>query len=307
VPGGVAADVPAVFRTSDLSPGIVLLALATAVALGAGHALTPGHGKTLMAAYLVGTRGTAIHAAGLGLSVTVSHTLGIMALAVLVVLAQEFLPPDVVVRFMPAFAAITIVGIGGWMLISEVRRRRRRAAAAGAHADRDDHDLDHAHDHGQDHAPDHDHAHDHGHDHAPDHDDPAHDHSHDLGDHSHGGLRHNHAPTAGTSITWRSLFLLGLAGGIIPSTNALLILLGTIAAGRTAFGIVLVVAFGLGMAVVLGGVGLALVYARGRLDRLSPSSSLGRVSSAAPLVASVVVLALGVYLTGQAFLGRPAL
>ena len=65
VPGGVGADIPSVFRATDLSPAIVLLALATAVALGAGHALTPGHGKTLMAAYLVGTRGTPAHAAGL--------------------------------------------------------------------------------------------------------------------------------------------------------------------------------------------------------------------------------------------------
>jgi nickel/cobalt exporter len=300
VPGGVGAEVPAVFRTADLSPGIVLLALATALALGAGHALTPGHGKTLMAAYLVGTRGTAIHAAGLGLSVTVSHTLGILALAVLVVAAQGLLPPDVVVRFMPTVAAVTIAGIGCWMLISEVRRRRRRAAVlAGAHER--DHDHEHEHEHEQTH------DHDHGHDHDRPNEAVHHHDDHDAGEHSHGGIRHSHAPSAGTSITWRSLFLLGLAGGIIPSTNALLILLGTIAAGRTAFGVILVVAFGIGMAVVLGGVGLALVYARGRLDRFSPGSTLGRVSSAAPLVASIVVLVLGVFLTGQAFLGRSVL
>jgi nickel/cobalt transporter (NicO) family protein len=277
IPGGVGADVPAVFRSVDLSPAVFLVALATAVALGAGHALTPGHGKTLMAAYLVGTRGTAIHAAGLGLSVTVSHTLGILALAVLVVGAQSALPPDVVIRFMPTIAALTIVGIGGWMLVSEIRRRRLPAAA---------HDHDHPHEH------------DHDHDHSND--------SHE-GEHSHGGVRHSHLPAPAAHITWRSLFLLGLAGGIIPSTNALLILLGTIAAGRTAFGIVLVVAFGIGMAVVLGGVGLVMVYARDRLERLPGSTRIGRLTSTAPLIASIAVLTLGLWLTTQAVAGRPAL
>jgi ABC-type nickel/cobalt efflux system permease component RcnA len=196
---------------------------------------------------------------------------------------------------MPTVAALTIAGIGGWMLVSEVRRRRRRVASVPHEHDRE-HERERAHEH------EHERAHGHDHDHAP-----AHDHQHDPGEHSHGGIRHSHLPAAGSTLTWRSLFLLGLAGGIIPSTNALLILLGTIATGRTAFGVILVIAFGIGMALVLGGVGLALVYARGRLDRLSPGSVLGRVSSAAPLVASVVVLALGVYLTSQAFLARPTL
>ena len=80
-----AASCPAIFRAADLTPVVLLLSLLTAAALGAGHALTPGHGKTLMAAYLVGTRGTPLHALGLGLSVTLSHTLGILVLAALVV------------------------------------------------------------------------------------------------------------------------------------------------------------------------------------------------------------------------------
>ena len=80
VPGGVGGEIPALFQTPDLTPFVLLLSLATAAALGAGHALTPGHGKTLMAAYLVGTRGTPVHAIGLGLSVSASHTLGILAL-----------------------------------------------------------------------------------------------------------------------------------------------------------------------------------------------------------------------------------
>ena len=283
VPGGVSSeDLPSIFRSVDLSPLVLLLSILTAAVLGAGHALTPGHGKTLMAAYLVGTRGTPAHAAGLGLSVTLSHTLGILVLAGLVVGAQGVLPPDVVVKGAPVVAAFSIAAIGGWMLFSEGRRRRRLRAAKIAHA--------HAHDHGE--------SHDHAHAHDGDRPEGG------SGEHSHGGMPHTHLPGPGATISWRSLFVLGLAGGLIPSTSALLILLGSIAAGRPAFGFVLVVAFGLGMAVVMGGIGLALVVARGRLDRVDSASRLGRISAVVPLVAAVVVFGFGLYLTLQAVSGN---
>ncbi len=299
VPGGVGtADLPAIFRATDLSPVVLLISLLTAAALGAGHALTPGHGKTLMAAYLVGTRGTPLHAAGLGLSVTVSHTLGILVLAALIVGAEGVLSPDVVVRAAPVVAAISILGIGGWMLAGEVRRRRRASASERAHRA--------AHERGDEH----DHAHEHDHAEAQGSvpgDGDAHDLEPAAGTHSHGGGTHSHLPAAGATITWRGLFALGLAGGLIPSTSALLILLGSIAAGRPAFGFVLVVAFGLGMALVMGGIGLGLVLARGRLDRLDAGSPMGRAGSYVPLAAACLVLALGVWLTVQAVGGPPAL
>ena len=119
----MAASCPAIFR-ADLTPVVLLLSVLTAAGLGAGHALTPGHGKTLMAAYLVGTRGTPRHALALGLSVSVSHTVGILVLAGLVVGAADVLPPDVVVRWAPVVAAVSIVVIGAWMLVGELRRRR---------------------------------------------------------------------------------------------------------------------------------------------------------------------------------------
>jgi ABC-type nickel/cobalt efflux system permease component RcnA len=284
VPGGVTSgDLPSIFRTADLSPLVLLISILTAAALGAGHALTPGHGKTLMAAYLVGTRGTPLHAAGLGLSVTFSHTLGILVLAALVVGAGGFLPPDLIVKSAPMVAAVSIVAIGGWMLINEGRRRWRIRAAKTLEAQ----------------------AHAHAHAHAVEN---VHEHEHPPGDeHSHGGIAHSHLPPAGTTISWRSLFVLGLAGGLIPSTSALLILLGSIAAGRPAFGFVLVVAFGLGMALVMGGIGLALVLARGRLDRVDAGSPLGRASSFVPLAAAFLVFGLGIYLTIQAVAGNTTL
>ena len=292
VPGGDGV-IPDVLRTLPVTPALALLAFATAAFLGAGHALTPGHGKTLMAAYLVGTRGTPRHALGLGAAVSVSHTIGILGLALVVVAAEAALPPDLVVRGTPIIAAVTILAIGGWMLLTEVRRwlaARRTTAATHAH-----------HDRGQDHR--HAHDNDHGHDHA--HADAhaladAHDAAGDGLEHSHGGVTHRHVPAAGATITWRSLFILGLAGGLIPSTNALIILLTTIAAGQPAWGVVLVVAFGLGMAAVMAGVGLAFVYARGALERGAARAGVGRVTRLVPLAASVLVLAVGVALTTQA-------
>jgi ABC-type nickel/cobalt efflux system permease component RcnA len=281
VPGGVGAEIPDIFRDQDLTPAAALVSLLVAAALGAGHALTPGHGKTLMAAYLVGTLGRSAHALGLGLSVSVAHTLGILALAGLVVGAERVLAPDVLVGAAQLVAAVATVAIGAWMLVSELRRRWT------ARPDRPP--LDREHDQG-----------------------PA------AVEHSHGGARHRHGPApdspegavgatpAGSTITWRSLFALGLAGGIIPSTNALLILLLSIAAGRAAFGFVLVAAFGLGMAAVMSAIGLVMVHARALLDRL-PLASSGRVARVAPLAASVVVLALGVWLTTHVVLGGTVL
>jgi nickel/cobalt exporter len=256
VPGGIGNEIPAVFQAADLSPPIVLLAIATALVLGAGHALTPGHGKTLMAAYLVASRGSVAQAAGLGLAVTVSHTLGILALALLIVAAQSTLSPDLVVRWLPAVAALTFAAIGAWMVVGEVRRLRHERA----HREQE----------------------------------PAHAHT------------HAHAPAAST-LTARDLFALGLAGGIVPSASALLILLATIAAGRPAFGVLLVVAFGIGMAIVMSAVAMAMVGARGRLDRIDRTSRFGRLVGFAPLVAGVVVFAVGIWLTGQTIVGRPTL
>ena len=306
-PGSIdAGELPDIFR-QDLTPLVLFLSLLTAAALGAGHALTPGHGKTMMAAYLVGTRGTPLHALGLGLSVSLSHTIGIVVLAAVVVGASDVLPADVVVRWAPLVAALSIVLIGGWMLAGEVRRRRpwasrphgsasaRRARAFAWARPRHEHDHAGAHDHA---AQDLTTAHDAARRTTP----PTHDHG--LL-HSHGGSAHSHVPPPGAALSWRSLFAMGLAGGLIPSTSALLILLGSIAAGRPVFGFVLVVAFGLGMAAVMSVLGLGIVFARDRLDRLR-GRGLGRLPEVVPLVAAVLVFGLGIYLTLGAVRGIAA-
>src|SRR5262249_13100863 len=195
VPGGVAPELASIIDAGGLEPGVLLLSLLVAVALGAAHALSPGHGKTIMAAYLVGTRGTARHAIGLGLTVTVSHTLGVLALAAVTLLAADLLPPDSLYPVLGVASGALVIVIGGSLLWPRLRAVLRDRAHARAHAP--------AHDHGHEHT----HGHDHGHA-----DGSQHGH-----DHEHG---HSHAPAAGTTLSWRSLFALGLSGGLVPSASA---------------------------------------------------------------------------------------
>jgi nickel/cobalt exporter len=274
VPGGVGDEVSGLLQTSDLTPPIVIVSLLTAMALGAAHALTPGHGKTVMAAYLVGTRGTARHAVTLGLTVTIAHTVGVLLLA-MIVLSVSRVTPEAFNHVAGIVSGLLVVGIGCWLFL----RQGLPVIRAG---------LATAHDDGRGHGRDHDH-------------------DHDAGPHRHGGMEHSHVPPAGGPLTWRSLFALGLFGGLVPSINALIILLATLATGRAAYGLVLVVAFGAGMAIVLGGTGLGLVYAGRWIARSPATSSVGRVAGLAPAITSIVIIVVGVLVTGQAILGAPVL
>jgi ABC-type nickel/cobalt efflux system permease component RcnA len=179
------------------------------------------------------------------------------------------------------------------MLASEVYqwRRARRTATADGTRDHDD-----ARGHAHDGAADHDH--DVAHEHATDHEHAV---THPEADHQHGRgpFRHSHGASAGTRVTRRGLFVLGLAGGLVPSANALLILLATVAAGRPAWGVVLVAAFGLGMAAVMASTGLAIVYAGGLVDRLMVRRP-ARLAAMVPSVAAVTILGLGLVLTTSA-------
>ena len=196
------------------------------------------------------------------------------------------------------------------------------------HDDHDDHDHD-GHDSGHDHHLRDDHGHDHHHhrrawisfrrheDHGHDHDHDGHPHdhghSHDPGPgthspaaagvaHYHGGRLHTHAPVDPT-LGWRSLMAVGFAGGLVPNPSALVVLLGAIALGRTWFGLLLVVAYGVGMAVTLTSAGLLLVRARGLLDRFSWSSPTGRITRFTrflPLVTASIIIGAGAFLAANA-------
>ncbi len=309
LPGGIAELPPAIsdiIGARDLTPLAILLSLLVAAGVGAVHAASPGHGKTLMAAYLVGTRGTMRHAMGLGLTVTVSHTIGVFALGAIILFAESVIPSERLFPILGFVSGIVVVVIGVALLAQLVREERRRRAAhqaeqGHAHAAGHDHAHEHPHDHDHEHEHEHDHDHPHGHDHdesapfptAPDEDAVG-------GWHSHGLVRHTHLPQGGDPLRWRNLFALGLVGGLVPSASAILILVGSIAAGRPAYGMVLTLAFGLGMAVVLVGVGVLLVRARGLIERWPRGDRLAPLLSRLPILTAVVFVIVGVAISAQA-------
>ena len=271
VPGGttdLGADVTALFQAPELTLPIILLSLLVATGLGALHALSPGHGKTVMAAYLVGSRGTSRQALGLGLTVTVSHTLGVLALGLLSLSAGAFLPPERLYPILSVASGAIVVVIGAYMLITRIRAWRMESR-------KDAHE--HAHAHPRRNIVD-----------RPE------------GWHEHDGVGHSHLPAQGMGK--RGLFALGLSGGMIPSVSALLVLIGSISIGRPAWGIVLTVAFGLGMAAVLVGVGLALVHARKLVERI-PATARFDLGGRVPVLTAGVVLVAGVLIAGQGLAG----
>jgi nickel/cobalt transporter (NicO) family protein len=246
---------------ADLNLGVVLLALLAAATLGGIHAASPGHGKTVMAAYIVGTRGTFLHAVVLGLSVTVSHTVGVLVLGVITLLASNLILPEQLYPWLTLIAAVIVLVLGAILLFNAVRGLGR-----GQQAHQHSHEHDHHHHH---------HVH-------PDSHAPNDAHMHDE---------------AGRSlpITWRSLFMLGLAGGIVPSASALVVLLSALALGRLGFGLLLILAFGCGMAVVLTTTGVLLVTASRFMARYFPDdaqSPLQRIFSRAVPVASAGIMVL---------------
>lgn len=133
----------------NLSPWLVGLVLAVSVVLGGAHALTPGHGKTLVAAYLIGSRGTVGHAITLGGIVTVTHTASVIVIGLLALLASQFIVPNVLAPALEVLSGLLVVWIGGQLIWNRWREYRR--GEAGHHH----HDHDHHHNHGHPH--DHDH------------------------------------------------------------------------------------------------------------------------------------------------------
>jgi nickel/cobalt transporter (NicO) family protein len=245
------------------------LALLTAAGLGIAHALAPGHGKTLMAAFLVGRRGRVRHAAGLGLSVAISHTLGVGILGIVTVLTTSRFEPERIYPWLSIASALVVTIIGTVMLY------RALVLRSGHHSHRHQEPDGHPHTHPHDEGREHRHEHHQGHEHT---------HDHDHG-HSHHGKESDHI------VGWKSLAALGLAGGLVPSASAVVLLLGAVSAGDPWFGLGLVVAFGIGMAIALVAAGIGAIWAvrlgwrfftndtrRHRLERIIPALAGGAVT-----------------------------
>jgi len=240
----------------EITPAIALFGLLFAFGLGALHALSPGHGKAVVGAYLVGSRGTAKHAAFLGLTVTVTHTLGVFALGLVTLFASNYILPEKLMPFLGFVSGLLVLYIGLTMFKSRLFATLGWENAAHHH-----HHHGHSHDH---HHHDHGHSHDHHHHHhgahSHDHDHPHehHHHSPDAFTHTHDGHTHSHLPP--DEISWKSLLALGISGGLLPCPSALVLMLSAISLDRTSYGLILTVAFSFGLAATLTAVGLVFLY-----------------------------------------------
>jgi nickel/cobalt transporter (NicO) family protein len=246
----------------QLSAGWLLAGIAVAFWLGAMHALEPGHGKTIVAAYLVGSRGNMKHAALLGATVTFTHTVSVFLLGLGTLLLSSYIVPEKIIPVLGVVSGVSIVLIGGWLFYKRWRAFRHELAHAHGHHHHHHHDHDHHH-----HDHDHDHHHEHGHSHVP------------QGD-----------------ITFGSLMALGASGGLVPCPAAMVLLLSAIAIGRIGLGLVLLSAFSLGLAGVLMAIGMLVIYAKNWL----PESAKGGTHPLlrfAPVASALVILCVGMLMT----------
>jgi ABC-type nickel/cobalt efflux system permease component RcnA len=271
---------PALFD-SRLGIGLLLLA---AFLFGAAHAFTPGHGKTLVAAYLVGERGTVKHAVILALATTAAHTGSVIAVAAILWGVYGNNVPGATQGTLQFIAGLLVIGVGLWLLL-------RRVSGKADHFHLFGHS--HSHSHGHNHGHSHDHGHSHGHDHGHGH---THSHSHDP-DHGH---HHHHGPSpesAKTTGGWLRVVLMGLGGGLVPCWDAVLLLVAASAMGRLGFAIPLLIAFSLGLGLILVALGIGVVYAyRAGTKRFEES----RWFRLLPAVSAVVLVGVGFWLCKQA-------
>jgi len=248
------ARISEVIRSKELSPPLFLLGLAIAAAMGMGHAFSPGHGKTVMAAYLIGERGTSWHALVLGIIVTITHTWSILLLGVVVLYAGETISEEQLQFWTGIASGLIIVGLG--VVLFQRRYRTYVLAKYGGHAH--GHDHHHHHDHGD--------GEDHGHTHIVETEDGA-------------------PPTYG-SILW-----LGISGGIVPCPAALIVLLLALKFGRLFYGLWLIVAFSMGLAAVLVAIGIIVVRTAGAVRERTKSRS--GILLALPVFSSALITVLG--------------
>jgi nickel/cobalt transporter (NicO) family protein len=238
------------FADAASGQGVLLVLLAAAFGWGALHALSPGHGKAMVAAYLIGTRGTRRDAVLLGATVTVTHTIGVFALGFVTLGLSQYVLPEDLYPWLTLVSGLMVVAIGAGVLRSRLRPTHEHSHAHG-----------HSHDHDYPH--DHDHPHDHGH-------------------------------------THRGVLSMGAAAGLIPCPSALVVLLAAIAQHEVALGMLLIVAFSLGLAGTLTVLGLAVVHAR---RFVPPRIAASRAAALMPAASALIVMAVGFVLAARAVPG----
>jgi nickel/cobalt transporter (NicO) family protein len=243
---------------------LILLLLGSAFVWGALHALSPGHGKTMVAGYLAGSRGRPRDAALLGLTVTITHTSAVFALGLITLVASAYVLPEDLYPWLGVASGAMVIAIGLWAIWTRLRRWRVMRS-----------------------------KHDHGHHHIHGHGGHAHSHSH-----SHS---HTHEPS-GAPITTRSLIALGVSGGIVPCPSALVVLVAAISQHRLGLGLALILAFSIGLAATLTAVGLAVLHGGRLIQRLRPERRLfgARIAGVLPALSATLIVVAGGLITLRA-------
>jgi nickel/cobalt transporter (NicO) family protein len=314
----------------DFAHGGLWVAIAGALIWGAMHSLTPGHGKTMVGAYLVGARATPQHAIFLALTTTITHTIGVFALGLMTIFAAQYILPEQIYPWLSLISGLMVVAIGINLFRQRIKRSGNRTKAiyiphpstahaynhayAQVHTHSEHQHSEHQHDHirlynnahtDTHHVLDAHHPHEHqqNHDHGHNHEHYNHEHTHEYThehEHTHGHRHHSHLPESDSNpITWRSLLALGISGGLVPCPAALVLLLSSIAFGNVALGLLMVFTFSLGLAGVLTGLGLSLVYAKHLFQKLPiPSRSI----RALPALSALGITLIGCGISAKALM-----
>ena len=284
------------FLRTDQGPWWILITIFAAFGFGALHAIEPGHGKALLAFTLVGARATRQQAAILAASLTFAHTIGVLILGLVLFFVAGFVP-ETIYPWITLVSGVVIAIVGGRALARYIR-----GLAPFAHAHEHAHPHAHPHEHAHEHGSVHFHgsdAHSHGHDHAHD---IAHSHSHDQAaenlTHSHGGSTHTHVIGGERPLNFGSAIWAALSGGVAPCPAAIILLIAAVNSHRIGYGLLLIVIFGLGLASVLTGLGLAVVHGAAWISR---NEKYERYVRFGPLASAALISIIGSVLLGQGF------
>lgn len=286
-------------RTPSRGPGYAIAGMLIAVALGALHALTPGHGKTMVAAYLVGGRGRVRDAVVLGGAVTLTHTGSVILLGVITLLFAHFILPERVIPWLEMVSGVGILVLGGALLVRRLRAlppRRARIASQPALVLAGIDTAGTTKGNGNDASGWHSH-----------HDDGI-EHTHSFpGAHTHTHGTDSINNIGNERLSFRSLVLMGMSGGLVPCPDALAILLVAVAVGRVLLGLAVILCFSLGLAAVLIGLGILIASTRalerGPLRRASNS----RRARYIPAISAAIVVLIGAIAVGQAVISIAAI
>ncbi len=247
----------------ELNGTLLLVALGMAVVLGGAHALSPGHGKSLVAAYLVGTRGRARDALVLAGIVTLTHVAVVLVLGVVTLLASQYFVPEYILPYIEIGSGVLIVGIGLFMVRSRWPRLHTHSDSVGEVVHRH-YGYTHLH-----------------HDHMT--------HTHDMAA-GHSRVEHGERPKM------RELAMLGFSGGIVPCPSAIVIFLMAVALHKVVLGLCLIVCFSVGLAAVLTGIGIVVVRMGSSLMTRHGKPSSSGVMPWLPVLSGAAVSVIGIFI-----------